>query len=87
MSATIISEKRQTTLPADVCEAADLHANDQVDWTFVGGEIRGRKLAALPRPRVGRVMEDGRTGLLYWCGDISAAEAEDAALSANLERG
>ena len=85
MSATIISEKRQTTLPADVCEAADLHANDQVDWTFAGGEIRGRKLS--PRRRAGQVVQDSRTGLWFWRGDISAAEAEDAALSANLERG
>ncbi|HWY75096.1 MAG TPA: AbrB/MazE/SpoVT family DNA-binding domain-containing protein [Verrucomicrobiae bacterium] len=44
MSATIVREKRQTTLPADVVEAAGLRVNDQVDWRFEGGEIRGRKL-------------------------------------------
>ena len=44
MSATIVREKRQTTLPADVVKAAGLHVNDQVDWRFEDGEIRGRKL-------------------------------------------
>ncbi|MDB6021545.1 MAG: hypothetical protein JWQ04_1402, partial [Pedosphaera sp.] len=46
MSATIVREKRQTTLPADVVKAAGLHVNDQVDWRFEDGEIRGRKLVA-----------------------------------------
>jgi bifunctional DNA-binding transcriptional regulator/antitoxin component of YhaV-PrlF toxin-antitoxin module len=44
MSATIVREKRQTTLPADVVEAAGIKVNDQVDWRFEDGEIRGRKL-------------------------------------------
>ena len=44
MSATAIREKRQTTLPADVSEAAGLEPGDQVDWRFEDGEIRGRKL-------------------------------------------
>jgi hypothetical protein len=44
MSATIVRESRQTTLPADVCEAAGIRVNDQVDWRFEAGEIRGRKL-------------------------------------------
>jgi bifunctional DNA-binding transcriptional regulator/antitoxin component of YhaV-PrlF toxin-antitoxin module len=44
MSATIVREKRQTTLPADVVEAAGIQVNDQVDWRFEDGEIRGRKL-------------------------------------------
>ena len=53
MSATIVREKRQTTLPADVVEAAGLKVNDQVDWRFEDGEIRGRKLvseSAKPKP-------------------------------------
>ncbi len=44
MSATVVREKRQTTLPQDVAEAAGLKQGDQVDWTFEAGEIRGRKL-------------------------------------------
>lgn len=44
MSATGISETRQTTLPREVAEAAGLKPGDQVDWRFEGGEIRGRKL-------------------------------------------
>ncbi len=46
MSATVIRQKRQTTLPIDVVEAAGLKVNDQVEWRFEGGEIRGRKLEA-----------------------------------------
>ena len=44
MSATIIREQRQTTLPAEVCEAAGLSPGDQVDWRIEDGEIRGRKI-------------------------------------------
>ena len=43
MSATVIRDKRQTTLPADVSDAAGLKPGDQVDWRFEDGEIRGRK--------------------------------------------
>lgn len=44
VSATIVRDKRQTTLPAEVVEAAGIHVNDRVDWRFEDGEIRGRKL-------------------------------------------
>ena len=44
MSATIIREERQTTLPLEVCEAAGLAPGDQVDWRIEDGEIRGRKI-------------------------------------------
>jgi hypothetical protein len=44
MSRTIIWEKRQTTLPPEVCEAAGLQPSDLVDWRFEDGEIRGRKV-------------------------------------------
>jgi len=44
MSATIIREKRQTTLPVEVCEAAGLSPGDKVDWRIEDGEIRGRKI-------------------------------------------
>lgn len=45
MSSTAIREQRQTTLPADVSEAAGLKPGDEVEWRFEAGEIRGRKLA------------------------------------------
>ncbi|HEY1174089.1 MAG TPA: AbrB/MazE/SpoVT family DNA-binding domain-containing protein [Verrucomicrobiae bacterium] len=44
MSATAVREKRETTIPADVAEAAGIHPGDQVDWRFEGGEIRVRKI-------------------------------------------
>ena len=44
MSATVVREKNQTTLPADVLEAAGVRPKDQVDWTFEDGKIVGRKL-------------------------------------------
>ena len=44
MSATIIREQRQTTLPEEICEAVGLSPGDQVDWRIEDGEIRGRKL-------------------------------------------
>ena len=44
MNATVVRARRQTTLPADVCAAAGIDIDDQVDWRFEGGEIRGRKL-------------------------------------------
>jgi hypothetical protein len=44
MSATAIRGRRQTTLPEDVFEAAGLRVDDQIEWRFEQGEIRGRKL-------------------------------------------
>jgi bifunctional DNA-binding transcriptional regulator/antitoxin component of YhaV-PrlF toxin-antitoxin module len=44
MNATAIREKRQTTIPEEVSEAAGLKPGDQVEWRFEDGEIRGRKL-------------------------------------------
>jgi bifunctional DNA-binding transcriptional regulator/antitoxin component of YhaV-PrlF toxin-antitoxin module len=44
MSATVVRDKRQTTLPQEVADAAGLKPGDQVEWTFEDGEIRGRKL-------------------------------------------
>jgi bifunctional DNA-binding transcriptional regulator/antitoxin component of YhaV-PrlF toxin-antitoxin module len=44
MSTTAMREKRQTTIPQEVCEAAGLAPGDQVEWRFEDGEIRGRKL-------------------------------------------
>jgi bifunctional DNA-binding transcriptional regulator/antitoxin component of YhaV-PrlF toxin-antitoxin module len=44
MSATAVREKRQITLPEDVCQAVGLEIGDQVDWDVENGAIRGRKL-------------------------------------------
>jgi bifunctional DNA-binding transcriptional regulator/antitoxin component of YhaV-PrlF toxin-antitoxin module len=45
VSATAIREKRETTIPEDVSNAAGLKPGDKIDWRFEDGEIRGRKLA------------------------------------------
>jgi hypothetical protein len=45
------SAECQTTLPADVCQAAGLKASDQVEWRFEEGEIRGRKVQPAPEPQ------------------------------------
>jgi bifunctional DNA-binding transcriptional regulator/antitoxin component of YhaV-PrlF toxin-antitoxin module len=87
MNATLFREKRQITLPQDVSEAADLRLGDKVEWRFDQGEIRGRKMVPSSRHyRPGKVLKDGQTGLLYFDSDISAAEVEEAALSANVDR-
>jgi hypothetical protein len=44
MSATVVQEQRQVTLPQEVFQAAGLEVDDQVDWRFEAGEIRGKKL-------------------------------------------
>ena len=44
MSATVVREKRQVTLPREVIQAAGIEVDDQVDWRFEDGEIRGKKL-------------------------------------------
>jgi bifunctional DNA-binding transcriptional regulator/antitoxin component of YhaV-PrlF toxin-antitoxin module len=51
MRQTAILEKRQTTIPQEVCEAAGLELGDKVEWRFEDGEIRGRKLVAAPEPK------------------------------------
>ena len=51
MSATAIGEKRETTIPEEVSNAAGLKAGDRVEWRFEEGEIRGRKIAPNPVPR------------------------------------
>jgi len=52
VNATAIGEKRQTTIPQEVCEAAGLRPGDQVDWRFEDGEIRGRKVVPQPERRI-----------------------------------
>ena len=53
MSATVVREKRQVTLPEEVIQAARIKADDQVDWRFEDGEIRGKKLV----PETVRVLD------------------------------
>jgi bifunctional DNA-binding transcriptional regulator/antitoxin component of YhaV-PrlF toxin-antitoxin module len=53
MSATAIRDRRQTTLPADVCKAAGLRVDDQIEWRFERGEIRGRKLNPTKTEEIG----------------------------------
>ncbi|MGV3755195.1 MAG: AbrB/MazE/SpoVT family DNA-binding domain-containing protein [Verrucomicrobiota bacterium] len=86
MSATAIREKRQTTIPADIAEAADLHPGDQVEWSFEGGQIRGRKLAPVEASEVFRDDElDPKTGLPLK-GTIRT-ESIRASVKAGRERG
>ena len=81
MSATIVREKRQTTLPADVVEAAGIKVNDQVDWRFEDGEIRGRKLVPVADEVLDIGDVDARTlwskGLKVTNESISAAVRAD----------
>jgi hypothetical protein len=55
MSATVVRERNQTTLPADVLAAAGVRVKDQVDWTFEDGKIVGRKLVPA-KTKDGRVI-------------------------------
>lgn len=77
MSATAIWDKRQTTLPQDVAEAAGLRPGDQVDWRFEGGEIRGRKLERAEPIVLG--LKDVATGAILPQGwKIDPADIADA---------
>jgi bifunctional DNA-binding transcriptional regulator/antitoxin component of YhaV-PrlF toxin-antitoxin module len=84
MSATAIREKRQTTLPADVSEAAGLEPGDQVEWRFEEGEIRGRKLAPKAAEELGVEDLDPKT-LLPRKGKI-VAESLIASIRADRNR-
>ena len=82
MRASLLRDRNQVTLPEELVEAAGLvPQQDYIAWRFESGEIRGRKQSHAP-DRTGRVARDRKTGLLFWDGDISAEEAENAALSA-----
>ena len=87
MSATIVRDERQATVPAEVLQAAGLRPGDQVDWRFEQGEIRGRRVTPeAPRAREGKIVEDYQTALVYFQSDVTPQEAESGALSANLNR-
>ncbi len=64
-SATAIREKRQTTLPADVCEPLGIKPGDQVEWRAEGGEVRGKKLAT-QKVREARARLVKRSGVLIF---------------------
>ena len=88
MSASIVGERRQITLPDEVCEPAHIDVGDQIDWRFDGNEIRGRKLTPPISPRDGaKLTRDGKTGLLYFDTDATYEEMESAALNANPDSG
>jgi hypothetical protein len=44
MRATIVREKRQTTLPQDICVAAGIRIHDRLEWRYKDGEIHARKM-------------------------------------------
>ena len=85
MSATVVREERQVTLPSDVFQEAGLKVNDQVDWRFENGEIRGRKLVG-PRPRriVGKLVRNGDALILQ--GNGIEVDPEDIARAVREER-
>jgi bifunctional DNA-binding transcriptional regulator/antitoxin component of YhaV-PrlF toxin-antitoxin module len=73
MSATVVREKNQTTLPADVVEAAGLKPSDKVEWRFEDGEIRGRKLVSQTEEK-SRLTLAKRNGRHMLSGQISREE-------------
>ena len=77
MSATVVREKRQVTLPQEVVQAAGLQVDDQVEWRFEDGEIRGRKLVpqAGARRIVGKLVRRGDAFILEAKGIKVTAEA------------
>ena len=85
MSTTAVREKGQTTLPADVCDAAGIAVHDQIEWRFENGEIRGRKLMVRePRTVVGKLVN--RDGVLVLDTKGLTVEPEDIARAVRDER-
>ena len=86
MNTSVLTSKNRISLPNEVVAAARLRLNDEIFWTVDRlGELHGRKLEkAGARP--GRIVSDRQTGLVFWRGDITDTEAEEAALNANLSR-
>ena len=86
MNTSILTSKNRISLPNEIVAAARLRLNDEIFWTVDRqGELHGRKLQKAPE-RVGRIVSDRETGLIFWRGNITDAEAEDAALSAPPSR-
>jgi AbrB family looped-hinge helix DNA binding protein len=60
MIASALGEKGRITIPQQVREAAGLRLNDQVEWRFEDGEIRGRKLVRQSLKKVrGKLVRKG----------------------------
>jgi len=86
MNTSILTSKNRISLPNEIVSAARLRLNDEIFWTVDRlGELHGRKLEKATE-RVGRIESDRETGLIFWRGDISDAEAEAAALIAPSTR-
>jgi hypothetical protein len=86
MNTSVITSKNRISLPGEIVAAARLRISDEIFWTVdCQGELHGRKLEKAG-PRQGLIVSDGQTGLIFWRGDITDAEAELAALNANLSR-
>ena len=67
MSATVVREKRQTTLPEDACQAAGIKVNDQVEWRGTPGEIHGKVLRPAKSKVITHVMKlVKKDGWLVW---------------------
>jgi len=82
VNTSILTSKNRISLPNEIVAAARLQLNDEIFWTVDRqGELHGRKLQKAPE-RVGRIVSDRETGLFFWSGDITDAEAEEAALTA-----
>ncbi|MDE3067780.1 MAG: AbrB/MazE/SpoVT family DNA-binding domain-containing protein [Verrucomicrobiota bacterium] len=87
MSATIVRDRRQTTVPADIADRLQIEPGDQIDWQMSGDGAVVRKLVPTASHRSGHLIKDSATGLLYFDVPLSYEEMESAALSANLDRG
>ena len=86
MNTSILTSKNRISLPAEIVEAAQLELNDEIFWSVdKQGELHGRKLSS-HFVRLGRMVTDRRTGLVFWKGNITDEEAETAALNANVSR-
>ena len=60
MSTTAVVDPNKATLPVEVSEAAGLKPGDRIEWRYVDGEIRGRKLETASSKRiVGRLVRKG----------------------------
>ena len=59
MSATVVGDRNQTTLPAEVLAAAGVRQKDQIDWTFEEGKIVGRKLVPKEVETVDELPKEG----------------------------
>jgi uncharacterized protein related to proFAR isomerase len=86
MKTSILTSKNRISLPTEIVKAARLRVKDEIFWSVdKEGELHGRKLDSR-LVRLGRLVTDRQTGLLFWQGDITDCEAEMAALSANPSR-